>query len=121
QIRDDQQRISQRLKELARMEAQKIGSLEGSLGLELALIEASLNFSRTESTCRISGWLPINQVAPASSRLLQETKGRLFLQVREPKETDVPSDDVPVLIKDNSLIRPFQLLVTAFGLPRYRE
>jgi V/A-type H+-transporting ATPase subunit I len=33
----------------------------------------------------------------------------------------VPADDVPVLIKDNPLIRPFQLLMTAFGFPRYRE
>ena len=106
---------------MARTDAQKIASLERSLGLEVALLEASLNFSRTESTCRISGWLPTTQVAPASSRLLQETEGRLFLQVREPNETDVPPDEVPVLMKDNPLIRPFQLLVTGFGFPRYRE
>jgi V/A-type H+-transporting ATPase subunit I len=121
QIRSDQERISQELKEVARTEAQKIASLERSLGLELALLEASLNFSRTESTCRISGWLPTDRVASASSRLLQETEGRLFLQVRDPKETDVPPDEVPVLMKDNPLIRPFQLLVTSFGFPRYSE
>jgi V/A-type H+-transporting ATPase subunit I len=121
QIRGDQEHISRGLKEVARTEAQKIASVMRSLELELALVEASLNFSRTESTCRISGWLPADQVAPASSRLLQETGGRLFLQIRKPKETDVPSDEVPVLIKDNPLIRPFQLLVTAFGFPRYRE
>ncbi len=121
EIRSDQERISHQLKEVARTEAQKIASLERSLELELALLEASLNFSRTESTCRISGWLPADQVAPASSRLLQETEGRLFLQVREAEETDVPPDEVPVLMKDNPLIRPFQLLVTGFGFPRYRE
>jgi V/A-type H+-transporting ATPase subunit I len=121
QIRSEQERISQELKEVARTEAQKIASLERSLALELALVEASLNFSRTESTCRISGWLPTDQAAPTSSRLLQETEGRLFLQMREPKETDVSPDDVPVLMKDNPFIRPFQLLVTGFGFPRYRE
>jgi len=121
QIRSDQERISRQLKEVARTEAQEIASLERSLGLEQALLEASLNFSRTESTCRISGWLPTDQVASASSRLLQETQGRLFLQVRDVKETDVPPDEVPVLMKDNPLIRPFQLLVTGFGFPRYRE
>ncbi len=121
QIRSDQERISRELKEIAQTESEKIGSLERSVELELALVEASLNFSRTESTCRISGWLPAAQVASASSRLLQETGGRLFLQVREARETGVPSDEVPVLIKDNPLVRPFQLLVTAFGFPRYRE
>jgi len=121
EIRSDQERLSRELKEVARTEAQEIASLERSLGLELALVEASLNFSRTQSTCRISGWLPTDQVAPASSRLLQETEGRLFLQVREPKETDVPPDEVPVLMEDHPLIRPFQLLVTGFGFPRYRE
>jgi V/A-type H+-transporting ATPase subunit I len=121
QIRSDQERISQQLKEVAKTEAQKIASLKRSLGLELSLLEASLHFSRTESTCRISGWLPTDQVGSASSRLLQETEGRLFLQVREPKETDVPPDEVPVLMKDNPLIRPFQLLVASFGFPRYSE
>ena len=121
QIRGDQERISRELQEIARTEAEKIASLERSAALELALVEASMNFSRTESTCRISGWLPADQVASASARLLQETEGRLFLQVRNPKETDVPSDEVPVLIKDNWFARPFQLLVTGFGFPRYRE
>ena len=121
EIRGDQERISRQLKEVAQTEAHEIASLQRSLELEQALLEAALNFSRTESTCRISGWLPADQVAAASSRLLQETEGRLFLQVREPKETDVPPDEVPVLMKDNPLIRPFQLLVTGFGFPRYRE
>ncbi len=120
-IRNDQERISHQLKEVARTETQQIASLERSLALEQALLEAALNFSRTESTCRISGWLPADQVATASSRLLQETEGRLFVQVREAKETDVPPDEVPVLMKDNAFIRPFQLLVTGFGFPRYRE
>jgi V/A-type H+-transporting ATPase subunit I len=121
QIRGEQERISRELQDLGRAEAEKIGALDRSLKLELALVEAALNFSRTESTCRISGWLPADQVASASRRLLQETRGRLFLQVREAKETDVPSEEVPVLIRDHPLIRPFQLLVTAFGLPRYTE
>jgi V/A-type H+-transporting ATPase subunit I len=121
QIRSDQERISRELQEIARTEAEKIASLERSAALELALVEASMNFSRTESTCRISGWLPANQVASTSSRLLAETEGRLFLQVRNPKETDIPSDEVPVLMKDNWLVRPFQLLVTGFGYPRHSE
>jgi V/A-type H+-transporting ATPase subunit I len=121
QIRGEQEGIFRELSELAQAEAQKIASVKRSLDLELALVEASLNFSRTESTCRISGWLPADQVGPASRQLLQETGGRLFIQVREPKETDLPPEDVPVLIRDNPLVRPFQLLVTAFGLPRYRE
>ena len=41
--------------------------------------------------------------------------------MRNPKETDIPSDEVPVLMKDNWLVRPFQLLVTGFGFPRYSE
>ena len=75
QIRGEQERISHDLQELAQAEAQKIAAVKRSLDLELALVEASLNFSRTESTCRISGWLPADQVASTSSRLLAETGG----------------------------------------------
>ena len=121
QIRREQERISRELKEIARSEAQRIAAMDRRLRLELALIEAAMNFGRTSSTCLITGWLPEEQVAPASGRLLQETDGRLFLQVRGPGEPGVPGGEVPVLLKNHPWIRPFELLVTGFGLPRYGE
>jgi len=121
QIRAEQERISKELKDIARTQAQKVAAMDRRLRLELALVEASMNFGRTSSTCLITGWLPDDQVAAASSRLLQETEGRLFVQARGPEEPGVPAGEVPVLLKNHPWIRPFELLVTGFGLPRYGE
>lgn len=121
QIRQEHRKLRSALDDFARRAAPTIAALERRLHLEQALIEAEMNFGHTSSTCVISGWLPADYVATVSERLLQETGGRLVLQVREPEESGTALEEVPVLMRPHPLLRPFGLLVRGFGLPRYNE
>jgi V/A-type H+-transporting ATPase subunit I len=65
----------------------------------------------------VSGWLPAES-APTLEKLLQEvTVGRCALSVTEPAD----AEDVPVLLRQPRVFRPFANLVNGFGLPKYRE
>lgn len=121
EIRSEQKRIRDSLRQIAEERGAQIAFLVRRLELEVALLEASLNFGHTNSTCLISGWLPADYVSIVSNRLLAETEGRIVINVREAEESGTTLDEVPVLMKNHPLVRPFEMLVQGFGCPRYRE
>ena len=120
-IQREHRRIQREQDALARKVAPEIAAFRHRLRLEQALIEAEMNFGHTASTCLISGWLPENCVAAVSQQLLEATDGKMILRVSEPDEVGASPASVPVLMKNHPLIRPFELLVNGFGLPRYKE
>jgi V/A-type H+-transporting ATPase subunit I len=120
-IRGAQARVARDLREAGQRSASRISSLYSRLRLEVSLIEASMNFGHTGSTSLITGWVDASSVAGASRRLLEETGGRLVLQVRDPEGTGTPSAEVPTLLRHSAFVRPFQLLLTGFGIPAYQE
>ncbi len=84
---------------------------------ECRLLEAEQNFPRTEAAVLITGWVPVAESGVVERRLRELTGGRCAVEWREA----APEDEVPVLLCPPRLLRPFALLVEAFGLPRYRE
>jgi V/A-type H+-transporting ATPase subunit I len=120
-IRAEQKRIRSALRETAAANGGRIAALDRRLDLEAALLEASMNFGHTSATCLISGWLPADYVAVVSERMLKETEGRVVIDIREPEASDTPMEEVPVLMKNPRLVRPFEMLVQGFGWPRYKE
>jgi V/A-type H+-transporting ATPase subunit I len=47
------------------------------------------------------------------------TSGRYILQTSHPQHS--AEEEVPVLLKHSRLLRPFEMLVSTYGLPNYRE
>lgn len=120
-IEKERSGLKRELADIGRGAARDIAAFEHRLRLEEALIEAELNFGQTASTCLIRGWLPEDSVTPVSHRLLEATRGRMIMDVREPDEAGEAMGSVPVLMRNHPLIKPFELLVSGFGIPRYRE
>ena len=121
EIRAEQKRIHDMLHQVAAKDGGRIEALYHRIDLEIALLEASMNFGHTSATCLIGGWLPADYVSVVSERLLKETEGRIAIDIREAEAANTPMEEVPVLMKNHPLIRPFELLVQGFGWPRYKE
>ncbi|MCM8773263.1 MAG: hypothetical protein NC820_00775 [Candidatus Omnitrophica bacterium] len=72
----------------------------------------------TSNTVIICGWVPeeakfrviegIKKVSPAS-----------YIEAKNPKELSIPKEDIPVYLKNNWFLKPFELLVNSYGVPRY--
>jgi len=94
----------------------RIGQL---VNIERRLLDAEQNFPRTETAILLTGWIP-SHVTPAWEQRLREiTGGRCAITTVAPENAD--AKQIPVLLQHPRWLRPFELLVTAYGLPAYRE
>jgi V/A-type H+-transporting ATPase subunit I len=86
---------------------------------ECCLIEAGQRLPRTDAAVLITGWAP-EDVVPVLEQRMKEITGGFYAL-----ETNIPDaegeDRVPVLLHHSWLLRPFETLVSTYGLPRYRE
>jgi V/A-type H+-transporting ATPase subunit I len=87
--------------------------------MECRLLDASQKFPRTEAAILIAGWVPADHVAALERRIGETTGGRYALQTSLPDAST--QEQIPVLLKHSWLLRPFEMLVSTYGLPNYQE
>jgi V/A-type H+-transporting ATPase subunit I len=97
----------------------RLAEMEMFADRERRLLEASQKFPRTETTILITGWVPAGDAAALEQRLGEITGGRYALQTTPPD--DATEEEAPVLLRHSWLLRPFEMLVSTYGLPSYRE
>jgi V/A-type H+/Na+-transporting ATPase subunit I len=103
----------------ARESEASLAAFEQLVSVERRLREAEKHFARTQATALLTGWIPSVEV-PAMERRLEEITGaRFVMQLSAPEA--VPGEEVPVLLRHPQWLRPFGRLVTAYGLPQYRD
>lgn len=129
-ISDDNRREQKQLAaELERLDAdQKIlaekytlplAEIEFAVETERRLLDAGQNFSRTESAVLLTGWIPGTDSLELENRLREITGGRCVVEIAVPQDSF--DEEIPVLLRHPRWLRPFEMLVTAYGLPHYCE
>jgi len=112
-------RLNAELKAHARAAAGPLSKIEQSAATERRLLEAEQTFPRTEAAVLITGWVPADAQTSLEQRLQKITNGRCVTRASVPEK--LPSTPVPVLLRHPRLLRPFEMLVSAYGLPEYQE
>lgn len=109
---------------IARRIADEARHLRTLVERELLLVEALGHMAHSDRTSVIAGWVPA-VLADSLERAIQEsTGGRCVLRWAEPaameavRRSRIP---VPILLHNAVLIRPFERLLRAYGLPRYGD
>lgn len=111
--------INKKIEGLREEYKETLNEIEGLVNIELKLSEAGQKFSRTDVTVMLSGWAPSRDIGLIERRLKDITEGRYILNISSP---DVSTEEqVPVLLRHPWFLRPFEMLVSAYGLPNYRE
>lgn len=111
--------VNGKLGALAEEFVPSLGRIESFVDTEYRLLDASRTFPRTGAAVLIEGWVPAEETADVERHMDEITGGRYVLETTPP---DVSSDQqVPVLLKHPRLLRPFEMLVSTYGLPNYRE
>ena len=113
------QQADQLIRTLAKEVAPLLARIGRAAGMERALLEATRNFPRTEKTVILRGWLPRDQTSALEQHLHQVVGGRCVIETAPPES--LPEEQIPVLLKHPRALRPFEILVKAYGLPRYHE
>ena len=106
-------------RELAAAAAQPLADIQQWAAVERRLFEAEQFFPRTQAAALIVGWVPANRLWEIKDRLQACTSGRCVTETVDAR--DIPDQEIPVLLRHGRLLKPFEALVTAYGLPRYSE
>jgi V/A-type H+-transporting ATPase subunit I len=117
-LKVEMEQINSRLAEIVVNYSFSLQEIERFVDIEYQLFDAGQKFPRTVSTILISGWVPACDIALLEQRMKEITGGRYAIQTALP---DSSTDEVPVLLKHSWLLRPFEMLVSTYGLPNYRE
>jgi V/A-type H+/Na+-transporting ATPase subunit I len=113
------ERLDARRAKLADQFARPLAAIELAVETERRLLEAGQYFSRTESAVGLTGWIPRVESADLAARLREITRGCCVVEIVDPESSC--TEAVPVLLRHPRWLRPFAMLVTAYGLPQYHE
>ena len=86
--------------------------------LDRSLLDAESAFCRTSSTTLILAWVPESGLPELEGLLRDATQGRFLLSR---SEAGASGDDVPVMLRHSPWVRPYAMLVQAYGTPLYTE
>ena len=108
-----------KLQTLAGEAAGILAIIRHRLALERHLLDASRHFPRTSATVLLSGWVATRDLPLVERRLGAATRGRYVVEHVDP--ADIDPAQIPVLLHHPGWLAPFQRLVSAYGLPEYRD
>ncbi|MCX5666511.1 MAG: hypothetical protein NT036_05695 [Candidatus Omnitrophica bacterium] len=95
-----------------------LSDIEAYVKVKKSLLEAKRYSSVTEKTALISGWVPRSE----KDRIIDEIKKLepcSCVEERRAEELDIPKEEIPVKLQHTKIFKPFELLIDAYGIPRY--
>jgi len=113
------EQLRAKLQALAAEFVQPLAEIQNLADFERQLLTAEQHCSRTETAVLICGWMPADRASEAAKQMRHVTTGRCVIETADAHE--YADEQVPVLLRHPRLLRPFELLVTAYGLPKYQE
>jgi V/A-type H+-transporting ATPase subunit I len=76
------------------------------------------NFLKTECVVAIEGWVPTDLTSELENVVKGITKEDFYLELKEASKEDL---DVPILLKNSSIVEPFESVTSMYSLPQYSE
>ena len=80
--------------------------------------ETTANFYQTDTVLCLTGFVPTSKVKGFESVLNDNLKDRYYIEMEDAKKDDPM---VPIALKNNSIVEPFESLTAMYALPRYNE
>ena len=90
----------------------------------IAVKQAQKHFGKIAHLYCISGWTPSSEIDSIRKIVKEASDGTGVVEVIEAEDDALVKagiESVPVKFKGGALLRPFQMLITNFGTPRYNE
>jgi len=111
--------LNAELRLLATEAAQPLAAIERAASLERRLLEAEQHCPRTEAAVLLTGWVPAEDAPTLGQRVREITNGKCVIETAAAEHSS--KEQIPILLRHPRLLRPFEMLVSAYGLPGYHE
>ena len=115
----ESKKLNAEVNALANEYASDLVVIEAVVKEERSMLQAEQGFPRTETAVLVSGWAPSSDAAGMKTRVRQITGNRCAIKTSA--ADGLAEEQTPVLLRHARLLRPFEMLVCAYGLPNYHE
>ncbi len=110
-------RYRRALRDLARSHRGELQAWQEAVRRRLSQLDATSWYYQTELASLIYGWCPAGKVEALRARVQHAFQGKAVLEAQPVSRRDWP--DVPVVLRNPPLLKPFEALTRLIGLPRY--
>jgi V/A-type H+-transporting ATPase subunit I len=107
-----------KIKQLAQIHQQELTRVNSFITLKNSILEARRYSCYTDKTILFSGWIPGRDKEKVISEI-KNVADVSYVETKKAEQTEVDKEDIPVRLEHNPLVKPFELLIEAYGLPRY--
>lgn len=124
EIAAELQTVRETLRRAAAQASQSIAAIRRKAEIGGGLIRASRSFAAVGHTIVISGWAPKDRLDEVRRVVRQEAAGAAYVEVADPSELRRAGrrfSMIPVLFNNPLLLKPFEKITAAYGIPQYRE
>ncbi len=111
-------RINEEIQKIIRKNQNLLEKISTSVDIYKKISIARSHAGVTDTTMIISGWIPQDRIKTASDIILK-VDGSSYCEYIPAEKTGVPMEQIPVKFKHNRLLKPFELIVKTYGIPRY--
>lgn len=122
-LKDDLAELDAEIAKLRDENAGRIMEYNRSLRVAALLLRVKNYLKRTRKTFIFSGWIPSESRREVEKEILRAAKGRAIVEVLSPDDVagvKAGRIKVPVLLKHPGFFKPFEMLVSNYGLPEYK-
>lgn len=87
------------------------------------ILSAQAYFQKTDRTYLISGWIPVACRDELIAKIGQLTGSRCYIYEERPEKVEAireKREKVPVLFNNPAFLKPFEMLITTYGIPEYK-
>ncbi len=97
-------------------ELPRLALIRGALTAEMEKLDVLVKAGEAEYVTLIEGWVPENSAETTVAALKRDIDS-IFIDTREPESIEEP----PTKMANPKPLKPFEVIVGLFGVPRYRE
>ena len=122
-LKDDLASIAGELAGVREKNVSQITEYYRSLRVAALLLKFKNYLKRTKKTYIFTGWIPASERKNVEREIMSAAKGRAIVEVHAPEEivgVQVGRVKVPVLLKHPAFFKPFEMLMSSYGLPDYK-
>jgi V/A-type H+/Na+-transporting ATPase subunit I len=122
-LREDLRAVGDEIAAVRDANVSKITEYYRSLRVAALLLKFKNYLKRTKKTFIFSGWIPADKRKLVEREIMTAAKGRAIVEVHAPEEiagVQAGRVKVPVLLKHPAFFKPFEMLLSSYGLPDYK-
>jgi V/A-type H+-transporting ATPase subunit I len=122
ELRSQVEEVDEEIQHVRSNNAASITEYHRSLQVASLLLKVKYYLKKTRKTYIFSGWVPSDKKREVEGEIMRAARGRAIIEVVPPEEiagVRTGKVKVPVLLRHPGFFRPFEMLVSSYGLPEY--